>query len=280
MTLTNLDAITAHLLSERCAVIALDQELREEVDGVFEAGQQFFRLSVDTKSAAAVPNLLEGYRPLLAEYSATPDRPDLSESFSVWPRNISRHSSHTWIQSVEMHRRLTALVDPFCRLVDTILGALRLAIDPAAPLISFRDMSYLQLNYYEPTRHDRDFLQDSHEDGHIMTLVTATAAGLEAEVDGGEFRPVELRQGEMFAMAGSLLTALTGGRVGPLYHRVRNDRNVAVRQALMFFVNPSLDVPLAPWSRGVDDQYLDIRQLAIENSGRFGLPTIGQVHGH
>jgi hypothetical protein len=58
----------------------------------------------------------------------------------------------------------------------------------------------------------------------------------------GKFVTADIRDDELLVLPGSLLTLLTGGVVPPLYHRVRNNRQIKIRQSLLYFVNPSLGV--------------------------------------
>ena len=51
---------------------------------------------------------------------------------------------------------------------------------------------------------------------------------------------------EIVIMPGSVLTALSGGKIPPLYHQVRN-HGLDDRQSLMYFVNPEVDEPLFSW---------------------------------
>ncbi len=51
---------------------------------------------------------------------------------------------------------------------------------------------------------------------------------------------------EVVIMPGSVLTALSGGKIAPLYHQVRN-HGLDDRQSIMYFVNPEIDEPLFGW---------------------------------
>jgi isopenicillin N synthase-like dioxygenase len=133
--------------------------------------------------------------------------------------------------------------------------------------------SYLQINYYEPAQHSRDMLQDGHEDGHLLTLVTATAPGLEIETADG-YRPAELAEDEMLIMPGSLLTLMTGGQIPPLYHRVRNSFRKEPRYSMMYFVNPESDQVLEPWVSNETNAGIDIIEEANKLPLKFGLPTL------
>ncbi len=77
-------------------------------------------------------------------------------------------------------------------------------------------------------------------------------------------------------MPGSVLTKMTGGQVEPLYHRVRN-HGIVGRKSLMYFVNPQLDVPLAPWLSNETNDGIDILDYARTAPGMFGLPPIEAV---
>jgi isopenicillin N synthase-like dioxygenase len=74
-------------------------------------------------------------------------------------------------------------------------------------------------------------------------------------------------------MPGSLLTAMTGGQVSPLYHRVRNCQEPE-RMSLMYFVNPQLDVELSPWLENETNLGVDVLDLARKLPNGFGLPDI------
>ena len=60
---------------------------------------------------------------------------------------------------------------------DVLFAAMRDYFAPGAPDLCFFGATYTQLNHYEPARHSRELLQDPHEDGHLVTLVTSDAPG-------------------------------------------------------------------------------------------------------
>ena len=69
-------------------------------------------------------------------------------------------------------------------IVRGIFRAIADAWAPGSPELRCYNGTYVQLNYYEPSQHSAELLQDSHEDAHLLTLVKANAPGLEIEVDG------------------------------------------------------------------------------------------------
>jgi isopenicillin N synthase-like dioxygenase len=140
--------------------------------------------------------------------------------------------------------------------------------------VEFEKASYLQFNYCLPTPPERDLLQDKHEDGHLLTVLHATAPGLEIFIDecAGPLLPAP---DEVVVMPGSVLTALTGGRVAPLYHQVRNHNlGEGERQSLMYFVNPEIDEPLYSWAASDRGERIDIRPHVQNAPSMFGLPPV------
>ena len=74
-------------------------------------------------------------------------------------------------------------------------------------------------------------------------------------------------------MPGSVLTALTGGKIAPLYHQVRN-HGLSDRQSLMYFVNPEVEAPLFSWIDAPDGTREDIREHVQNAPTMFGLPPV------
>ena len=64
---------------------------------------------------------------------------------------------------------------------------------------------------------------------------------------------------EIVIMPGSVLTALSGGKIPPLYHQVRN-HGLDDRQSIMYFVNPEVEAPLYSWIDAPDGTRTDIRE--------------------
>ena len=145
-----------------------------------------------------------------------------------------------------------------------------------APELRFRNATWTQVNHYEPARHSRELLQDPHEDGHLVTFVLTNAPGLEIQVDG-EFVPADVGENELLVMPGSLLSLMTGYRVKPGYHQVRNTRRTDPRSSLLYFVNPEIDQTLAPWIANESNRGVDIIERANAGPAQFGLPTLADA---
>ena len=67
--------------------IPVDGALHQATSGVFANADAFFARPAGEKHRYANPAWVEGYRELGPEYAQVPERPDLTESFSVWHRN-------------------------------------------------------------------------------------------------------------------------------------------------------------------------------------------------
>lgn len=254
-------AAARSLLEVGYARVRVDSSLMGQVREAFSAGEEFFQLADEVKSAAACPSRLEGYRPFGAEYSETPHRPDLCEFFSVWMANADAPDIRSWASSHRLHAKMLSTLPAYSILGNGVLEALRSRLNPEGQEIDISTTSYVQMNHYRPSASARDLLQDRHEDGHLLTVLKSTAAGLEIEV-GGRYEPVSLQDDEFLLLPGSLLTLLTGGLIPPLFHRVRNDGRTTVRQSILHFANPSLTHETKPWIENETNHGLNILAIA------------------
>lgn len=272
----NLDILAHDLISNGFAIFEINTYLKSAIQDIFSEAYSFFSLSLDEKIISASPQLLEGYRAIGIEYSQTPDRPDLNDSFSVWKRNLNNSLIIDWAIKNQLHKAMSSSIILYEELVNGIFDALLSQINKNGQPIKASNQSYLQINHYEPWKYDRDFLQDSHEDGHLLTIVKSNMPGLEIKIND-DFYPISLKENEIFIMPGSILTFITGGLIPPLYHRVRNNNSALVRQSIMYFANPLLDFKQTPWVENETNTGIDICKVIRENSTHFGLPIIGDI---
>ncbi len=266
------------------ALVKIDAAVCAEIDAVNDLARRFFAQPFSVKHSYAAPTCVEGYREIGPEYSMVPERPDLTESFSFWYRNRHRPEIDAWNKTCPLHVAMRNTADTLCTIVDGLFTAMAETWSPGAPRLHFQEASYLQINYYEPAQHSRDLLQDPHEDGHLITLVRANQPGLEIKVDG-QYVPAQIADDELLVMPSILLSLMSGNRVPPLYHQVRNSRRDVSRYSTMFFVNPELNQPLEPWVRNESNAGIDIIERANAAPQQFGLPTLvdgaaGQGHSY
>lgn len=267
---------SASILKDGYALIHAEAGMVGALDRIFDSADKFFARKPDEKARYARPDILEGYRDVGAERSGPLKRPDLNESYSLVLGNMARGDTASWQVTNPLHRALRSAAPRYAALVDAILEDLRCEINPQGDRVSSVDLSYLQLNYYRPHDEKRDFLMDVHEDGHLLTVVTSRQPGLEAEI-GGRFEAINFQKDELLVMPGSILTLMTGGRVKPLPHRVRNVPGVKLRASLMYFGNaPVIGAP-RPWVAAADGSLPDIGRATAEMSQVFGLPSIEAI---
>jgi isopenicillin N synthase-like dioxygenase len=261
------------LLARGHAKVQISRESHRQVDHTFATARDYFAKPFPEKSAFALPQYVEGYREIGLEYSQVKERPDLTESFSLWNRNRPHTEEAGWLQSCAIHAELRRTIDDLSSYVADLFQAMADKWAPGTTGPRFHRASYIQVNYYEPAQHRRDMLQDGHEDGHLITLVTANTPGLEIQVDG-RYVPIDIAPDEMLIMPGSLLTLMTGGAIPPLFHQVKNSRRKDPRYSMMFFVNPEGNQVLEPWIRNETNKDADVIAEANALPLKFGLPTL------
>jgi isopenicillin N synthase-like dioxygenase len=272
ITDTRTDVIVADLLRQGYSRIPLDDAEAATLAEVFVAGRSFFGQETTELKRFSGSSTNHGYRAFGDEYSISPDRPDQNDSFSLWADDAST------IPCADEIEPFLAALSAWRQVLFPLAGAIFTALAEyyrASGSIAFERAAYLQLNNYKLASPDVDFLQDAHEDGHLVTFINTTAPGLEIR-DSADFSAVTTADNEVLVMPGSVLTKMTGGEVAPLYHRVRN-HGIIGRKSLMYFVNPQLDVPLAPWLTNDTNADVDILEYARTAPGMFGLPDIETV---
>jgi isopenicillin N synthase-like dioxygenase len=251
------------------AVVKLSDLDTANLQAALATANRFFERPLEEKIGHGSTDHNYGYRPFGIEYSVTPERPDMNECFTVWSSRLDLIPQAEKIQDVT--EAFLAWRDSLAPLVQAVLDEVAKAFSAGlAP--AFEKASYLQMNYCLPTPLERDLLQDKHEDGHMVTVLHATAPGLEIYVNDS-VQPMLPDTDEVVIMPGSVLTALTGGKIAPLYHQVRN-HGLDDRQSIMYFVNPEVDAPLFAWIDAPDGTRADIREHVQNAPTMFGLPPV------
>jgi isopenicillin N synthase-like dioxygenase len=261
------------LLQKGWTVIELTRKESRAVAEVLSEAARFFAKGSNEKTAAATPERLEGYRSVGSEYSISPDRVDLNEAFAIWQCNGVEPGVLAWAREHDLHKVMTRALALLLEPANAILEALRQELSPAGRIFQASKLSYMQVNHYTPPKHARRVLMDPHEDGHLLTIALPSAPGLELLSDGA-FTALDIEEGQAIVWAGSILAAVTGGRVAPLVHRVVRVPGVTVRQSALCFVNASLEPDQSVWIENETNRGVDVAALTIEKSGSFGLTTV------
>ncbi len=236
--------------------------------------RHFFEAPTEHKARyeAAKTGTMTGWRRIGVEYSQTPDRPDLNETFCY------RHRDDAAPTVVE-HPLRAACRDAQRALDAAAAIALGSLADAAgaprgvAPIRTFEE-SWLQLNWSRPSTASREFIQDAHEDGHLLTLLVADAPGLEILDPKQGWIPVWPTIDNVLVFAGECSALLVDGHVVPMMHRVRARPEVTTRLSVAYFVNPDLDQTLEPWIPGTRNHGVDLLRWGQLNPARFGLPAL------
>jgi isopenicillin N synthase-like dioxygenase len=259
------------IMRDGYARVVLTPSQAEVLVDAYAESEKFFAKPVEEKlnHQNTESNSNYGYRPIGVEYSATPDRIDINDSFNVWSDRLDlipgSDSLDDFTSTLLRWRDLSA------DLVSGVLAGLAHHYGVVTPP-AFASASNMQVNSYFDSTAERDLLQDKHEDGHMVTVINATARGLEIFIDGAQSSGMTAPD-ELIIMPGSLLTRLTGGEVPPMYHQVRN-LNLDNRMAIMYFVNPELTVPVMTWKDAEGQEPEDLREMARLNPLPFGLKPL------
>jgi isopenicillin N synthase-like dioxygenase len=216
----------------------------------------FFHRDQDSKRKHLSPGLNFGYRPFGRQYSAAPRHPNINESFAYWddgPEAIPKAPKIApFISALGGYSHVVA------RITDFILRHIAISL-ASSQRLEFEGNSHIEINWYFPTKGE-DLIEERHEDGHLLTILTMAGQGLEIEC-AGQMMPVKLSGSELLVMPGSLLTDMTGGWISPLYHQVRN-QHLSPLLSITYLVNPLLDRPIGPFAINDSNRSVDIAARA------------------
>jgi isopenicillin N synthase-like dioxygenase len=260
------------LLTAGYARVQLTGQDRESLLALRAAAGRFFAREDTEKRLHGSDDFIFGFRPYGRQFSVTPDRPDMCESFAYWSDDPSL---------IPRHEKLAPFVDALRGYRTTMAELTGVILDQFAAHYSypasfdFGPASYIEINWYVMDG-ERDLLQDRHEDGHLLSMVAPDRPGLEIEV-GGEMRGEEFNEGDVIVMPGSLLTSMTGGAIPPLYHQVRN-HHLPQRMTVLYFVNTPLHGSVDPYVVSDYNRGTDMVQLARANCTFYGKPEPPVLH--
>ncbi len=252
--------------------VAIPVDGQQLLNDLIAVAHTFFNKSAEHKRAFEAPaGTMTGFRQVGVEYSQDPSRPDLNETFCYRRRDDQPGvlMDHPLLEACRAAQyTLDAVATPLLRQLGQSLD--RNA--DVAEIATFQE-SWLQLNFSRPATASREFIQDAHEDGHLVTLLLADQPALEVLSNNG-WMSVFPTSAEVLVFAGECAALLTNGAVEPMVHRVRALPEVATRISVAYFVNPDLDQQLDPWIKGARNHGIDLLTWGQQNPARFGLPTL------
>jgi isopenicillin N synthase-like dioxygenase len=253
-------------------LLTVPPEIEGLLSSVFDAAHRFFLEPEEAKEKNRALRDM-GYRPYAGEYSRSPASPDQVESFSVGARMIEPKELHSDSAQV-LCERMLACYDVLELIAEELTIELANALSRTAVGEKLRGelhrWSRLQLNYSRPREVQAPFINESHEDGALLTIGHAREPGLELQISDNESVSITNRSNSVLVIPGDIAWLLSGGFLRPMFHRVRPVPSCPERLALLFFadVNPRL---CEPWVRNEINQGVDIGGLVLKNPLRFGL---------
>jgi isopenicillin N synthase-like dioxygenase len=159
--------------------ITHSQYLGIKYKALIEKSMSFFSLPSDVKKKLTFSNTISGYRDIGEEYSKDILNPDLNESFSL---RICELNLFNNLENVsDLLSSMTELINILDKMAQDELNIIALSFGTRNE-IKTSENSWLQINFYQPSVHSRKYLQDEHEDGHLLTILTANAKGLEYKI--------------------------------------------------------------------------------------------------
>ena len=240
------------LIQDGCAQMLAPRYARLCMADLWRRAAVFFAAD-DTLKLACRTDIGEGYRPYASEYTDTPHQLDLVESFAASfalsgdGTRFSNEPGRSLCESlVEVQTVLSGLAEHVVSGVTRLLGH----PEPNEHL-GFLNWSRMQINYGEPHRAARDSIHVPHEDGNFLSIIAATAPGLEQLDSTGGVRDLWSSDDEFVLIAGEIFTWVTAGAIATGFHRVRRDINYTKRYSAIFFgdPDPASVAHWAPWVR-------------------------------
>ncbi len=262
------------ILANGFARVRLSQAEATQLATLYAEAMTFFDAGPDANCRYSNARLSNGYRPPGSSYNNFDpiDGVDLNDSFLYWnpgaARGIPGHERILpFLRALEAYR-----AGPLYRVVNALLADLARRYDYRRRL-PFMKASVLQINSYD-TVSDREFLQTTHEDGTLATVLWTCGPGLEV-IAGDDAVRADVARDEVLVMPGAILSAMTGGDIRPLYHRVRNLGAESIdRKSIMYFSCPDVDSgPIPPYVVDESNPGVDIGELIRTATDAFGLPS-------
>jgi len=254
--------------------VRIAPELLVLIEDIVSRARTFFRGAEAIKRRASLPGVREGWQPFGGEFSITPDRPDLHESFWVTLGRADEASSGYAHGAHALHAQMLVYLNIVQDIEALVMADLLAWLAPAhAPRMPARRSmeSDLQILYYQPALEKRALLQDAHEDGLSLTFTWADRPGLELLGHDGLFHPVRLAPDELAILPGEILALMTGFKVRPQVHRVVRHRDQAERLTLSYFSSPDIvpDEQIEPWIRCTENRGGSLTELIRANRLKY-----------
>lgn len=261
------------LIAERALALSLPENVTKSVQAIFDPAFSFFRQSVSAKRKCTFTQDM-GYRQLGDEYSKSPGQADQVESFSISARVPLPASELKSAGAEVLYQRMLLVFDLLEAITETLV--VRLAdyfttrSNKSSLRGALRHWSRLQVNYSLPSAVPLNFINEEHEDLDLLTLTVAPTPGLEVEWIENTFIPTTTMADQVLILPGEIAYLLSGGKLQPVYHRVRADPQIRERVSLLFFADLEPH-HCKPWVGNDINAGVNIGKRVMTNVRRFGL---------
>lgn len=258
-----LEKIIRDIRNNHYAICTVSSELVQTYSRILDL---FGDISAATKDDFCFFDETDGFLPFGKEYSMVPEQLDLCERFCYWVARRSYHKQYDFAAS-EFYRAIAQYEEEISAIAQQVMDAL--CNDFLAPRQHpIRQSSYLQFCVYPPDyqTEGREFLQDPHEDGHLLSFIKPSCEGL-ILIDADQSEPVKLAHNQMIVLSGSLLQELSDGAIPAQLHAVKNPLHPIMRMSMMYFVNPDFT------RESISFKYhrsIDLKALADQRHRSFG----------
>ncbi|CAB3749989.1 2OG-Fe(II) oxygenase family protein [Paraburkholderia humisilvae] len=232
----------------------------------WDALDLYANVGSDVKSEFSFPDHTDGFLPFGMEYAKATHQPDLCERYCYWHKDRRRHEAHAFSGS-EFYRAICGYESGISEVAQGVLDSICGFFNVSDP-VDIRNSSYIQLCAYHkpPRRPDREYLQNRHEDGHLLSIIKGNRDGL-VIFPRGERLVVRLADDEMIVITGSLLTLLSDNRIPYMDHAVTNPCVPVARLSIVYFVIPDLT---RKYTSFMNCKQLDLVAVANESHQAFG----------
>jgi len=175
-------------------ILNITDEMLNCINSIFAKAAKFYRKDKTEKLISSIPDLNEGWRDIGGEFSQVPERPDLHESFWVTQRQQHKIRSIYTHEGLQLYNAMFNCITMYNNIERTITRQLLtyFGYSDVTQVFNCDKDSDMQILYYQPCIHDRELLQEPHDDSLYMTFAKATDAGLEILLSDNKYHKAAL----------------------------------------------------------------------------------------